>query len=292
MGMALKEDETVCILTEKNGRYVEESLHAIADEPIGANRYFSTGTFPRNHRWGTGARALKNVLRTLELPFDFDLKDFLNCEKEDLFGLSDDELSSYIPLLQSSVESVFARMGLPIHRLDYTGYGLSAHILLPDHPKEGVKQIKDWHAAIVTRINGIFGEVLADVQVKDAGSRVMRLIPCENVGILKGGKRVPARQSYNIYQKPGYIDQPMLEAAAGTISWKGVHIDVPLTGDVLTEQQAQLVVDAYKPYHVHGQKHFMGQGPHPGRAGARDHYRDRGRRQQALGSPEGCPQHL
>ena len=259
MGMALKDDETVCVVTEINGRYIEKSLEDVADEPIGKNRYFSTGAFAKGQKWGRGGRTLKNVKRILELPFDFDLKDFLRCDKDDLFDMTDEELESYIPLLQRAVENTFSRLGLPIHRLDYTGYGLSAHILLPPHKEEAVQSIKDWHAAIVNRINGLFGDVLADAQVKDAGPRIMRLVPCENVGIRKGGSYVEvARRSRNLYMKDGYIDQAKLEAAAGAISWKGVHVEIPLTGDVLTEDQAQQIVDAYKPYHTHGQKHFMG----------------------------------
>src|SRR5690606_39015411 len=127
----------------------------------------------------------KNVMRILELPFDFDLKDFLNQEKDDIYDLSDEELDGYMQLLQKAVEDVFARMSLPIHRLDCTGYGLSAHIIIPDHAQEHTEQIKKWHAAIVTRINGVYGDILADAQVKDAGSRIMRLVPCQNVGTRK-----------------------------------------------------------------------------------------------------------
>lgn len=258
MGMELKDNETVCILTEKGGRYIERSLQDVADEPVGANRYFSTGTFAIDQKWGRGGRAFKNVRRILELPFDFDLKDFLHQDKDDIYDLDDDELEGYVPLLQRAVEDVFARLHLPIHRLDYTGYGLSAHILLPDHDQDATKQIKDWHAAIVNRINGIYGDVIADAQVKDAGTRVMRLVPCENVGTRKDGKRVHPRLSRNLYKKPGYIDQAILEQAAGAISWKGVSVDIPLTGEVLPKEAAQEIIDLYRPFHQQGQKHFMG----------------------------------
>lgn len=258
MGMALKDSETVCIATAKGSRFYEQSLHDVAHEPVGANRYFSTGTFPRSQKWGRGGRAFKNVQRILELPFDFDLKDFLHQDKEDIYDLSTEELEGYIPLLQNAVEDVFTRVGLPIHRLDYTGYGLSAHVLLPPHKPDATKQIRDWHAAIVNRINGIYGDVLADAQVKDAGSRIMRLVPCENIGTREDGTKATPRQSRNIYMRFGYVDQAQLEQAAGAISWKGVSVDIPLTGDVLSEEEAQQIVDTYKPFHTHGQKHFMG----------------------------------
>src|SRR5690606_37218850 len=184
--------------------------------------------------------------------------DFLNQPKDAIFDLDDDELAGYMPLLQKAVEDVFARMSLPIHRLDCTGYGLSAHVVLPPHQQEDTHQIRQWHASIVSRINGIFGEILADAQVKDAGSRIMRLVPCQNIGTREDGSPVAPRQSYNIYKKAGYIDQARLETAAGAIEWKGSTVDIPMQGDVLSEQQMQAIVDAYSPFHAQGQKHFMG----------------------------------
>ena len=257
MGFTLKEDETVAISFGEE-RFKEYSLFDVADREIGANVYFSTGTFPVDTKWKKGARAFKNVMRILELPFDFDLQDFLNQEKEDIYDLSDDEINGYIKLLQQAVEDVFARISLPIHRLDCTGYGLSAHVVVPDHRQEDAEQIKKWHAGIVTRINGVYGDILADAQVKDAGSRIMRLIPCQNVGTRKDGSRVDPRSSYNVYIKPGYIDQARLETAAGALHWTGTQVDIPMTGDVLSTEQMQEIVDLYKPFHNQGQKHFMG----------------------------------
>ena len=125
MGFTLADTETVCISFGEE-RFKEYSLHDVADREIGANVYFSTGTFPVDTVWKKGARAFKNVQRILELPFDFDLKDFLNQPKDAIYDLDDDELTGYMPLLQKAVEDVFARLSLPIHRLDCTGYGLSA----------------------------------------------------------------------------------------------------------------------------------------------------------------------
>lgn len=257
MGFALDDGETVCISFGEE-RFKEYSLATVGDRELGANVYFSTGTFPADTKWSKGARAFKNVVRILELPFDFDLKDFLNQAKDDIYELDDEELSGYMPLLQRAVEDIFARLSLPIHRLDCTGYGLSAHIVLPRHAPEGTAQIRQWHAAIVNRINAIFGDVLADAQVKDAGSRIMRLIPCANVGTREDGSRVAPRASYNIFQKPGYIDQARLETAAGAIEWKGSTVDIPFDGEILSAAQAQAIVDAYAPFHLQGHKHFMG----------------------------------
>src|SRR5690606_38094990 len=108
MGYALKSTETVASATLLPGSaMVERSLHEVAGEPVGQNRYFSTGTFPADIRWGRGARTAANVERILEMPFDFDLKDFLDVDKEELYDLDDDELATYIAPLQDAVEGIF-----------------------------------------------------------------------------------------------------------------------------------------------------------------------------------------
>lgn len=257
MGMALKESETVCIVFGDED-FREYSLHDVADRKIEANVYFSTGTFRRDQKWGSGGRSLKNVQRILELPFDFDLKDFLKQDKEDIYDLSDDELGGYIHLLQRAVEDIFRQIRMPIHRLDYTGYGLSAHVLVPLHEQDKVKEIKELHAGVVTHINHVYGGILADVQVKDAGPRIMRLIPCLNVGAREDGSRVQPRQSRNIYMQDGYVDELTLRAASQRPSGGRVVQLVPHSGKGLDKSSAQLVIESLRPFWSFGQKHFMG----------------------------------
>lgn len=256
MGYKLTASETVCIVTNKNGKFVEQSLEAVADEPVGENRYFSTGTFPKGQRWGKGGRRLDNVDRILEFPFDFDLKDFLNQDKQSILMLSNEEVETYIGFLQKAVEDLFRQINLPIHRLDFTGNGLSAHINIPFHDAEHVKQLKQWHAGIVTRVNAVYGSILADPQVKDAGTRIMRLVPCLNVQMSEDGQIV-TRQSRNIYSNPGYIDQARLESAAGVTAWRGAKADIPLDGDMLTAEEQQRIIGLISPHHTFGKKHFM-----------------------------------
>lgn len=256
MGYELKDSETVCIVTIDDDKVTEQSLHDVADLPVGENRYYSTGAFPKNQRFGKNGRNLDNVDRILEFPFDFDLKDFLGQDKATILELSQEEVDSYCGLLQKAVEDVFAKVGLPIHRLDYTGNGLSAHITIPSHDKEHVKQLKDWHAAIVTRINAIYGSNLADLQVKDAGPRIMRLVPSINRKVSKSGV-IAMREPRTLYRKPGFIDQAMLESAADVIVWQGSKAEIPYEGDYLTSDEIQTVIDLYGPYHTDGQKHFL-----------------------------------
>lgn len=256
MGYTLTASETVCIVTSRNGKFIEQSLDAVGDEPIGDNRYFSTGTFPKGQRWGKGGRRLDNVDRILEFPFDFDLKDFLNQDKQSILMLSNDEVETYIGFLQTAVEDLFRQINLPIHRLDFTGNGLSAHINIPFHDAEHVKQLKQWHAGIVTRVNAVYGSILADPQVKDAGTRIMRLVPCQNVQTTEDGEIV-TRQSRNLYSKPGYIDQALIESAAGVTAWRGAKAEIPLEGEMLTADEQQRIINLIAPYHTFGKKHFM-----------------------------------
>lgn len=256
MGYTLSVDETVCVATLTQAGMQERSLQDAADEEIGVNRYFSTGTFTRKQRWGKGGRTQKNVLRILEFPFDFDLKDFLGIDKEDLYDLDDDELQSYVADLRAVVEGIFGALMLPIHRLDYTGYGISAHINIPKHQPEAVPELKKIHEGIVTKINAMYGGVLADAQVKDAGSRVMRLVPCLNVGTYKDGRTAPPRQTRNLYRLDGVAGETILRAAASTPSWKRAQ-DIPLVGESLSADDAQRIVDLYRPHNIKGQKHVF-----------------------------------
>lgn len=260
MGFTLKEGETVCISFGEE-RFKEYSLFDVADREIGANVYFSTGTFPIDTKWKKGARVGDRVMRTLEIPFDFDLKDFLGIEdKAEIASLSDEEIQSYIAIMQKSVETIFRQIGLTIHRLDYTGYGLSAHVVLQDNTSEHSATIRKHHAAIVTEINNIFGGELADIQVKDAGPRIMRLVPCTNAYIDDDGVIYPPRQSRNIYKRSGAIDQATLETVTERFQIterENIVRLYPPSGEGIDASLVTLIIDTLKPYWSQGQRHFL-----------------------------------
>ena len=248
--IGLTDDETVCIVIKRDGRYPEYSLEDVAGREIDRDTFVSTGTFPKGMTWGKGARTLDNVERIWALPFDFDLKDYLHVDADDLFDLSDDELDVYRTSLRSAIENVTGKIGLPIHRLDSTGYGLSAYVHLPYHDAEHVPALKAIHGRIVDRINAVWNGKLAD-NVKDAGPRIMRLVPCLNA---KGP--IP-RQSKTLYFDVTPVDLAMLEAAAGPYTAR-VYNAVPKTGKGVPDEIAELIVDRVRADWVKGQKHFMG----------------------------------
>jgi len=259
LGFALKETETICIATVRGDRMIEQSLHDVQDEEIGANRYFSTGTFPVRTSWGKGKRTGDRVMRILELPFDFDLKDFLGMPKIDLVDLTDGELDGYLDTLTVAVEELFTRIMLPIHRLDRTGYGISTHIIIPDHEQLAVPQLRSLHAGIVRRINSEFGGTLADENVKDAGSRIMRLVPCKNVYIdRKTGVIGAPRASHTVYTRSATITHAMLEAASESVVKRSISA-MPMSSDkTISKHDLQVIVDTYSAHHQPGVKHFMG----------------------------------
>lgn len=261
LGYTLATDETVAIVTMRDGITVQRALDAVQDEPIEPNTYYSTGAFAKGTTFRRkGDRSLANCQRILAFPFDFDLKDFLGVDKTDLYDLSDDELMVYIEHLRRAVEEVFARIGLPIHRLDYTGYGVSAHVTIPRHDVDHVRPLKGLHSGIVKKINGLFGGTFADPSVSDAGPRIMRLPGCLNIGTCEDGTPAPARQSRTLAIADGRVTEATLRAAADTIAWQGQPQAIPEAGEGLTEDEARTVIDAYRPHHQLGQKHFMALG--------------------------------
>lgn len=259
LGFALKDNECVCIATVRGDRMIEQSLQDVRDEEVGTNRYFSTGTFPVRTTWGKGKRTGERVMRILELPFDFDLKDFLGMPKIDLIDLTDIELDGYLDTLTVAVEELFSRIRLPIHRLDRTGYGISTHIIIPDHEQSAVPQLRALHAGIVRRINCEFGGTLADENVKDAGSRIMRLVPCKNVYVdRKTGVIGAPRASRTVYTRSATITHAMLEAAAESVVKRSISA-MPISSDkTISRHDLQVIVDTYSAHHQPGVKHFMG----------------------------------
>lgn len=258
LGFRLDDTETVAIVRIRDGMVSTRRLQDVRDEPIGANTYYATGTFPvettfRHKR----DRAATNVQRILELPFDFDLKDFLHVDKHDLYDLDDAELTSYIELLRSAVEGIFDQLNLPVHRLDMTGYGLSAHILLPAHDRDTVPALREIHAGIVAKINSIFGGTFADPAVSDAGSRIMRLVPCDNIGTRDDGTPAPARPSCTLFTMERPVTEAMLRAASDTIAWQDQPQRIPESGDGLSSEDAQAIIAAMTPHHTPGQRHYV-----------------------------------
>jgi hypothetical protein len=99
-------------------------LDEVADAELKKDTYLCTGTFGPGTVTRQGGRSAGNLVRINELPFDFDLNEFTGIAKEELWQMSDAALWPLIEAQRDAVIFTFQSIGLTLHRIDYTGYGL------------------------------------------------------------------------------------------------------------------------------------------------------------------------
>lgn len=246
------EDRRICVVHKNGAGWRHQSLAEIGDDEVPDDCYLASGLFPPERIGVPGGRTRENVARILWLPFDFDLAPYLGLPKEDLWTYPQAALDIHLASLRADVEGIFATLGLPIHRLDATGYGLAAYVYLPDHQPAAVPEIQALHARIVDRINLLAGgsQPLADPAVKDAGSRIMRLPPTRNT---KGA--IP-RQSATVSFRPGVVNQGQLLHAAGPIVNRHAR-EIPFLGAAFTAGAVDQIVEAMAPHWTSGRRHRL-----------------------------------
>ena len=225
-------------------------LPEVEDKILEEDCYFATGTYGPGTVSRHSGRIAANLLRINELPFDFDLADSTGIPKDELWQYSDAALWPLIEALREEVETAFGAIGLTLHRIDYTGYGLAGYLRLPLHKPEAIPAIQELHARIVKRINTIARVKLCDPQVVDAGTRIMRLPGCLNT---KGA--IP-RRTRTLVQREGMVNEAALTIAAGATSTMAARI-VPVKGAVLDEATVNQLIDAVQPHWNLGQKHNL-----------------------------------
>lgn len=252
--------EPVLVTLDQAGKPVNYLLSQCADQVInGSAWYLTSGWFDPQDIAAHRGRTKDNVKRIPWLPFDFDLSDFVGLAKERVYEWPSSHIDDAIDAQLTEVTRVFAVLGLPMHRIDYTGHGIAVYIYLPKHGPEDVAEYQQIHAALVDRINTVAGEVIADTAVKDAGSRFMRLVPSPNT------KSNPPRQTRTIEMisfKDAPITMEQLRAAAGP----GLREDeppvrlVPLAGEVLDPETQARIIDAVRPSWKQGNRHAVALG--------------------------------
>lgn len=258
LGIEQTDGLDLCIVRPTGTAWEHYTLAQCGSKKVAGDLYLASGLYHPNTLSLTGGRVEANVARILWLPFDFDLSDYLGCSKESLYALGDAELWRYIEAMQRDVEETFVLLGLPLHRLDYTGYGLAAFVKVPKHEPAMVPEIRRLHKAIVARINKIWRGTFADPQVSDAGTRIMRLVPCENT---KGGAR---RQTRTIFLRDAVVTELQLRAAAGDAGAPGGTVPperiVPKEGKGLDEATLTTLIEALRPCWGAGNRHSLALG--------------------------------
>lgn len=252
--------QPVVVSFDKAGKPRNSILSACADQPInGQPLYLTSGWFDPKDITTYQGRTRENVKRIPWLPFDFDLADFVGLQRDRIYAWPQPHVEDVLVAQREEVERIFSVLGLPVHRLEYTGHGLAAYVYLPKHGPEDVAEYGRIGAALVDRINVIAGEVIADPSVKDAGSRFMRLVPSPNT------KSDPARET-RVIDFVSFRDAPVTLEQLRDAAGPALRADdpptmiVPLSGEILSAQTVDEIVHAVLPSWQQGSRHAIALG--------------------------------
>jgi hypothetical protein len=186
-------DQSLCIASLVNGTMQQRTLaqcHHRDLESLG-DAYIATGAFrPSALQSDNTGRTRENLVRVYDLPFDFDLTDYTGLSRRDVLALSDGERDVYLSALQDEAEYICSLCDIPLTTWVSTGHGLLALARLATPDQTRIADAIALHASLVERINDVFGSPLADPQVKDAGTRLVRLPGSRN---MKGAVPRPCR---------------------------------------------------------------------------------------------------
>lgn len=260
LGIAEQDGEQVTLVVIDGGTPRHYRLAELLDaDPADAPAlYLASGTFRAGTVTRWAGRSEGNVARILWLPFDCDLADWLSfpddpderkAEYQWLWSRSDDELLHYIDLQRADLLDIFARAGLPVHRLDYTGYGLCAYVRLDEADQTRVSEARKAHKLLVKRLNDLAGYRLVDPQVSDAGTRITRLPDSLN------NKGAIPRRVRTLATQPGSCPLDSRPAPVQPIARM-----IPRDGSGLAETDVEALVSAVAPAWTQGQKHAMALG--------------------------------
>lgn len=261
VGIVPETERDHCVCVWRDGRPVNAPLRGCLDREITDDVYLGSGVFRAGTLSRHGGRTAANLAAVLWLPFDADLADWLRLPDGaearaaavvEMRGWEQFVLDREVDRQRRDLEEVFARVGLPPHRVDYTGYGLCAYVRVAAEDAGEVGRLRAAHKALVARINDVAGFRLVDPQVSDAGTRITRLPPSPNT---KGA--IP-RRAETLARSGGAASLAAIEAAAGGgRDGEPPRRAVPTTGKRLTDTDAAAIVAAVAPSWRTGQRHAI-----------------------------------
>lgn len=174
-------DLVICHLGDRGMRnFIAQSVW---DQPIPSdtNVYLAGGLFSPGTVSEWSGRKQENLKAVLYLQFDADLSDYSGMPQEILHQLPQKDIDRWIESQRLDLEEVCTGVGIPLHRIDYTGYGICAYTYLQPVESQDIATIRDAHKAFIKAINDRAGIKLVDVQASDSGSRVTRIPGSYNV---------------------------------------------------------------------------------------------------------------
>ena len=205
-----------------------------------------------------GGRQKSNVARVFWLAFDADLKDFLGLDEagvEDMRRWDQPTLDGFLRDLRGAVEDAFAAVGLPMHRLDCTGYGLCAYAVIDPAIRGKVEPLDRLYKHLVALLNEAAGEELFDKQVSDAGTRIARL-----PGSVNAKNPSMPRPVVTLFRQDGYLDAALanrlMETAPPRRERTATSPSAPGTR-VLRDDEVDAIVHAVAPFYSTGRRHLL-----------------------------------
>jgi hypothetical protein len=249
--------QELCIARPFQGAMQQRTLAQCGDRELESLRdvYIATGAFrPGSIKPDSTGRTRENLVRVYDLPFDFDLTDYLGLARPEVLEASDEELSTYLSALADDAGEVLSLCGIPITTWVSTGYGLLALARLATPDQTRITDACSLHASLVDRINEVHGGRLADPGVKDAGTRLVRLPGCVNT---KGATPRPCTILDHLSG-----DQP-LHLDAFDITRRTPHPPrriIPAHSAGLSKEQEEHVILAIGNDYVEGSRHGIALG--------------------------------
>lgn len=235
-----------------NKRPIHHRYSEVADREVSRDLYLATGTYAPGSVSKYEGRTGENVTSVLWLVLDCDLKDYLNTPTADLHTWSDGDLMVAARALAGDLREVLELISVPCHRIDYTGYGICAYIVLDDNTPDDLETLRSLNAGLVDQVNSTWGSTLADPSVHDAGTRVTRLVPGPNT-------KHPAfpRQSKTLWTNPGKSSIADLQKVITARTRTTVARAIPRTGQSLPDEIQQNIVAAITPHWTEGKRHGL-----------------------------------
>jgi hypothetical protein len=217
-----------------------------------ANVYLAGGAFAHGSVSPWSGRKQENLRAVLWLQFDADLRDYSGMPDEVLHDLPQPDIDRWIAAQRQDLEQCLAGIGLPVHRLDYTGYGLCAYLYLEPVLDADLSLIRQAHKAFIKAINQHAGIKLVDPQASDAGTRISRIPGSWNVKNPAKPRLVTTLR----YEAGKTVTLDQVKFALRRAEQAPVPASMPQRTS-LPGTLADEIVEAVRPHWTLGQKHAL-----------------------------------
>lgn len=142
--------------------------------------YVASGLFRAGAIVNNRGRKNANVTRVNWLVLDCDLKDYLGIDDAAiLWELDQRDLDDMVAGQAASIIDTLRTIGIPAHRVIYSGYGTTVHVCLHHGDRER-DDIPALHKRLVAHVNAVVGYQACDPQASDGGARITRVPGSQN----------------------------------------------------------------------------------------------------------------